>query len=99
MNEKRIDINTVTYIAKLSRLRLNNEEKVILVSQINDILQYVDKLNELDTSSVQPMSHVLDLKNVFRMDEINPSLPAETVVSLATDSENNLFSVPRIIEE
>ena len=99
MNEKRIDINTVTYIAKLSRLRLNNEEKVILVSQINDILQYVDKLNELDTNSVQPMSHVLDLKNVFRMDEINPSLPAETVVSLATDSENNLFSVPRIIEE
>jgi aspartyl-tRNA(Asn)/glutamyl-tRNA(Gln) amidotransferase subunit C len=61
-------------------------------------LTYIDKLNEQDTSGVEPTYHVLDLVNVFREDEIQPSLPEEIALANAPERANGFFKVPRIIE-
>ncbi|UCB57522.1 MAG: Asp-tRNA(Asn)/Glu-tRNA(Gln) amidotransferase subunit GatC [Candidatus Omnitrophota bacterium] len=88
----------IEYVAKLARIELNKQEKKRLSTQLGDILAYIEKLKELNISSVEPMSHVLPLKNVFRRDEVRPSLPQEKVLANAPHAAGNNFSVPRIIE-
>lgn len=93
-----ISIHDVEHVAKLARLELQPEEKEIFTEQLNAILKYVDKLNELDTSQVEPTSHVLPLVNVMREDEPRPSLPIEKVMLNAPDEEDGQFRVPAVIE-
>lgn len=88
----------IEYVAKLARIELNKQEKKRLSTQLGNILAYIEKLKELNVSSVEPMSHVLPLKNVFRRDEVRPSLPQEKVLANAPCAAGNSFSVPRIIE-
>jgi len=89
----------VEHVAKLARLAVSEEEKEAFSRQLSEILTYVGKLNELDTSKIEPTSHVLDLNNVFRDDIVRESLPPEDVLANAPDRENNHFRVPKIIEE
>jgi len=88
----------VEYVAKLARIELAEEEKNLLTSQLNSILDHIKKLNELDTDEVEPTFHALDVRNVFRGDEVRPSLPTEEVMKNAPARDGDLFKVPKIIE-
>lgn len=89
---------SVEHIARLARLDLSDEEERLFGSQLSDILRYVEKLDELDTSAVEPTSHVLELTNVMRDDRPRPSLPPDEALSNAPDRVENFYRVPRIIE-
>lgn len=93
-----ININDVNHVANLARLELSAEEKERFTAQLNAILQYADKLNELDTSDIEPTSHVLPLANVMREDEVRPSWPVDRVLSEAPETEDGHFKVPAVLE-
>lgn len=94
-NNTKID---VAYVAKLARLALSREEIKRLGRQLNDILGYISKLNEINTETVEPTSHVLPLQNVERDDEVRPSLPIGETLKNAPSKEGNFFKVPKVIE-
>ncbi len=94
----KITNDDVLQIAKLSRLNLNNEEVNLFIKQLNDILGYIDKLNELDTVSVEPTSHVVPLNNVLRDDNKEISLNIEDSLLNSPDRFKSFYKVPRIIE-
>lgn len=85
-------------VAELARLRFSPAEEERLAEELNRILQYMDKLNELDTTGVEPMSHVLPLANAFRPDEATPFLAAGEIASAAPQRQGDYFKVPRIID-
>ncbi|MBI3597545.1 MAG: Asp-tRNA(Asn)/Glu-tRNA(Gln) amidotransferase subunit GatC [Nitrospirae bacterium] len=89
----------VEHVARLARLAVSEEEKEAFSRQLSEILTYIGKLNELDTSKVQPTSHVLDLSNVLRDDVIRESLSTIDVLANAPDRVSDFFRVPKIIEE
>ena len=95
----KISKDQVEYVARLANLELNDEEKEIFTRQLNSILSYMDKLNQLDTANVDSTSHVLPIKNIFRQDNVKPSLPKEEALANAPDQKNGFFRVPRVIEE
>jgi len=92
-----VTISEVEKIAKLARIVLDDREKEELTGQMNEILAYIDKLNELDTDNIEPMSHPLDLKNVFREDELKESLPQEKALENAPSKTDKFFKVPKVI--
>lgn len=89
--------DTVQYVAKLARIKLAEETLDDFTAQLDRILKYIEKLNQLDTNNTPATSHVLGLKNVFRKDEKKPSLPAGAVLANAPEQENGCFKVPKII--
>ncbi|CCQ92519.1 Aspartyl/glutamyl-tRNA(Asn/Gln) amidotransferase subunit C [[Clostridium] ultunense Esp] len=86
-------------VAELARLALSEEEAEKMARTLNQILRYVEKLNELDTEEVPPTSHVLGITNVMRADEVRPSWPIEEVLKNAPDKEERQFKVPAIMGE
>jgi aspartyl-tRNA(Asn)/glutamyl-tRNA(Gln) amidotransferase subunit C len=86
-------------VAVLSRLSFSDAEIDVLAGQLSDVLQYVEKLNELDTSGVEPTSHALAMTNVMREDVVVPSLPRQLALSIAPDQEAGCFRVPQVIQE
>lgn len=88
----------VQQVARLARLDLDADEAVKMQKQLGDILGYISLLDELDLSDVPPTSHVIDMANVMRDDEVKPSLPVEKGLANAPDMEGTAFKVPRIIE-
>ena len=88
----------VEYLAHLARIRLTPAEIEHFAAELNEILEYVEKLKAAQTADVSPMSHVLDLSNVFREDQVQPSLPTESVLANVPGREGSFFKVPRIIE-
>lgn len=94
----KITRDEVEHVAKLARLAITEEEKERYTQQLSNILTYIEKLKELDTSKVEPTSHVLPMKNIFREDEVRPSLPREEILKNAPDRTEEFFSVPKIIE-
>jgi len=88
----------VEHVAKLARLELSEQEKERLTDQLSNILTYVEKLNELDTSGVEPTSHVLDINNVMRDDVPRESLPQERALANAPEKAAGHYKVPKIIE-
>lgn len=93
-----INKEDIEYVAKLSRLKLKEDEIQKFTHQLNTILDYIKKLNKLDTSKTEPTSHVVPLENVRRKDLKKPSFPAEEVLKNAPDKERGYFKVPPIIE-
>ena len=87
----------VDHIATLARLEFSEAEKEQFTHQMNEILTYVEKLNELDTSNVEPLSHVIELNNVFREDVVQPSLPPATALQNAPSADIKHFKVPKVI--
>jgi aspartyl-tRNA(Asn)/glutamyl-tRNA(Gln) amidotransferase subunit C len=87
----------VWHVAYLARLSLKPEEVERFTRQLNDILAYMEKLQELDTTGVPPMVHVLPLASVFREDRVTESLPRELSLKNAPSREDGAFLVPRII--
>lgn len=88
----------VEHVARLARLAITEEEKDRYTRQLSNILTYIEKLKELDTSKVEPTSHVLPINNIFREDEVRPSLPREEILKNAPDRTEEFFRVPKIIE-
>ena len=89
----------VAKIARLSRIAMSDEELAIFGEQLSRIVDYVGKLNELDTRDVEPLSHALAVANVFRADEPGVSLPLEKVLENAPQRTQSGFKVPRVLEE
>jgi len=85
-------------VAKLARLELSEEEKETFGSQLEQVLGYMEQLNRLDTTGVEPTSHAIPVNNVFREDEVRPSFSQEEVLAIAPDEEIGHFKVPKIIE-
>ena len=88
----------VRYIASLSRIDLEENEVEILTKSLADILNYIEKLKKLDVSNVKPTSHVLPLENVYREDEVKPSLPQKEALQASVEQHNGSFKVPKVIE-
>jgi aspartyl-tRNA(Asn)/glutamyl-tRNA(Gln) amidotransferase subunit C len=89
----------VEYVANLSRLKIPSGQIGHFTSQLADIISYIDKLKEVDLKGVQPTSHPLPLKNVFRKDEVKKSLDVEKALSTAPQKKKDFFKVPKVIEE
>ncbi len=87
------------HIARLSRLHLTEEELKFFETQVAQILSFVDKLKEVNVENVEPTSHPLSLSNVFRDDEVKPSLPIEGFLKHAPKARGRFFEVPKIIED
>ena len=85
-------------VARLARLELSEEEKVTFGDQLEQILNYMEQLNRIDTTGVEPTSHAIPIHNVYREDEVKHSLSQEEVLAIAPDEEDGHFKVPRIIE-
>ena len=87
----------VEHIAKLARLEFTDEEKATFTHQLNTILAYVEQLNTLDTSNVEPLSHVIELDNAFREDVLRPGLTQEEALKNAPVKTERFFKVPKVI--
>lgn len=94
-----VSVEEVERIAKLALLKLSSQEKEKFTKQLNLILEYMQQLNRIDTSNVEPMSHPLGLTNVFREDEVQPSLPVDEALKNAPDKSGNYFRVPKVIQK
>ena len=91
-----ITIQDVEHVAKLARLDLTEEEKVKFSKQLGDVLKYVEQMNEVDTSNVEPMAHAIDFVNVMREDVVKYEQSKEELMKNAPDAEDGLFKVPKI---
>ncbi len=97
--EKRIDEAQVRKVAKLSRLDLSEAEVGEFTGQLSAILEYVEKMNELDTADVEPLAHCLPISNVFRDDCVRESLGTEKTLANAPQRDGGFFKVPKILDE
>ncbi len=94
----KIDKAVVEHVAHLARLHLDPEEIELYTQQIDRILEYMDKLNSIDTTGIEPTTHAVPLGNVFRRDEVNYNFQVEESVGNAPDRTGSFFKVPPIIE-
>jgi len=88
----------VRYIASLSRIHLEEQEVEFLTQNLGDILHYIEKLKGVDITGIQPTTHVLPLKNVYREDKPLALLPREEVLNISPYTIRGFFKVPQVIE-
>lgn len=91
-----ITVKDVEHVAKLARLELTEEEKEKFTRQLGDVLKYVDQMNEVDTSNVEPLSHPIDFVNVMRDDVVKYEQTKEALMQNAPEVEDGFFKVPKI---
>lgn len=91
-----ITIKDVEHVAKLARLELTDEEKELYTKQLGDVLEYVNQMNEVDTSKIEPMTQVVDFVNVMREDKVVYEQTKEELMKNAPEEENGFFKVPKI---
>jgi len=91
----------ITTLSNLARINLSAEEKSSLTGDLEKILDYVDKLDELDTSDIEPTSHVLNIENVYREDRVVNQRTADEVLKVLPGErkEGRFFQVPKVIED
>ena len=94
----RIDDETIEYVGILAKLELSDEEKEAAKKDMGRMLDYIDMLNELDTSDVEPMSHVFAMNNVFREDVVTNGDESEKTLKNAPEEKDNMFVVPRTFD-
>jgi aspartyl-tRNA(Asn)/glutamyl-tRNA(Gln) amidotransferase subunit C len=87
------------YIAELARLNFTDSELDKITTDLNEILTYMDKLNELDISAVEELSHPVEFTNVFRQDIPIPSIPTEKALRNAPSKTEEFFNVPKVISQ
>jgi len=95
--DAKITRQEVRHVALLARLELSEEEEQRMTGQMNGILEYMDKLNELETKDVEPTTHAIQLQNVFRPDSVQDSLDRKNSLANAPGTDGVNFVVPRII--
>jgi len=94
-----INKDEVKYIADLASLKLSDDEVDKFSKQLSDILDYVEKLDELDTEGIVPTAYTIPVKNVLREDKVEESLDLEKVLQNAPEKIDNQFRVPKIMDE
>lgn len=94
----KIQESDILKVAKLARLELSEQEKDEFSRQLNGIIQYVEKINELDTSSVEASDHIVEVSNVFRKDVVKSSINRNDLEKIAPDFQDGYIVVPKIIE-
>jgi aspartyl-tRNA(Asn)/glutamyl-tRNA(Gln) amidotransferase subunit C len=99
MAGRKIDEAQVRKVAKLSRLDLTDAEVQEFTGQLSAILDYVEKMNELDTDGIEPLAHCLPVSNVFREDCVRESLGTEKALANAPQRDGDFFKVPKILED
>jgi aspartyl-tRNA(Asn)/glutamyl-tRNA(Gln) amidotransferase subunit C len=95
---EKIDQTEVRKVAKLARLELTDAEVAEFTSQLSAILDYVEKMNELDTEDIEPLAHCLPISNVFRRDCVKESLGTEKTLANAPQRDAEFFKVPKILD-
>ena len=95
----KIDEEQVRRVALLSRLELSDQEVTQFSTQLSAIVEYIEKLNELDTDDVEPLAHCLPVHNVFREDVPRPSLLNDEALANAPEREGEYFKVPKILDD
>ncbi len=93
-----ISDETIEYVGILAKLELSGEEKEAAKKDMGRMLDYIDKLNELDTSGVEPMSHVFPVQNVFREDIVTNGDESEKTLRNAPGVKDNMFVVPKTFD-
>lgn len=93
-----ISDETIEYVGILAKLDLSDEEKEAAKKDMGSMLDYIDKLNELDTTGVEPMSHVFPVNNVFREDVVTNGDDRENILKNAPESRDGSFVVPRTVD-
>jgi len=93
-----VSIEDVKYIATLAKLEFTENELDNLAKDMNEILGYMDKLNELDTENVKPLSYPIEKNNVFREDKLQDSVTSESALMNAPDATEQFFKVPKVIK-
>ena len=88
----------VEHVARLARLALTSAEVETFTGQMDSILAYVEKLNELNTDGITPTSHAVPMENAFREDEVRPSIGIDNALLNAPDRVEGFFRVPKVIE-
>lgn len=94
----KIDRKEVTHVAQLARLQFDDAQFEMLVHQLNTILEYFDKLQEIDTSEIEPTSHAVEMNNVFRDDAMQDFPDKDLLLTNAPSKEKEYFKVPKIID-
>lgn len=94
-----MDIEDVRKVAALARLELTDDELRTYGGQLTEILGYVRLLDEVDTDGAEPMPHTVELQNVFRADEVRPSLDRADALANAPKTDGSFFQVPQILEQ
>lgn len=89
----------VKHIAELAHLKITEDEVELFTRQLGDILDYIEKLDELDTDDIVPTAHTIPIKNVLREDKAEPSLDRDKALANAPEERDGQFRVPRIISE
>lgn len=98
MTEKKITLSDVEKVARLARLGISPKDKENFQRQLNNILLYMEKLDELDTGDCEPLAHVLSLKNVLREDRVREGLGQDEALKNAPEKKDGFFIVPPVIE-
>lgn len=93
-----IDRNLVMYLEKLGRIELTEEQRTASEKDLQDILTYIDTLNELDTDGVEPASHSFPVANVMRPDEVTNGADSDAVLQNAPNQKDGCFVVPKTVE-
>lgn len=93
-----ISDETIEYVGILAKLELSDEEKEAAKKDMADMLDYIDKLNELDTDGVEPMSHIFSMDNVFREDVVTNGDDRSAILQNAPGEKDGMFKAPRTVE-
>lgn len=95
----KIDKETVDKIAHLARLEFDTESKEAIINDMNNMLGFIDKLNELDTSNVEPLIYMCDEVNVLREDEVKHEITQQEALKNAPKKDSDYFKVPKVIDK
>lgn len=95
----KLDLQTVEKLAELAKLEFIEQEKAELLNDLNRILEFMDKLNELDTTGVEPLVYMNDEVNVLRVDEVIQELTHEEALLNAPKKDSDYFRVPKVLEK
>jgi aspartyl-tRNA(Asn)/glutamyl-tRNA(Gln) amidotransferase subunit C len=95
----KIDTETVDKIAHLARLEFENESKAQIINDMNNMLSFIEKLNELDTTSVEPLIYMSKEVNVLREDDVRHDISQQEALKNAPKKDSDYFKVPKVIEK
>lgn len=94
-----IDNATIDKLANLARLEFNDSEKEAIKKDLSKILSYVEKLNEIDTNGVEPLTHISDEVNVLRDDVVEETISQQEALKNAPDKNSDYFKIPKVLDK
>ncbi|MEA1974899.1 MAG: Asp-tRNA(Asn)/Glu-tRNA(Gln) amidotransferase subunit GatC [Bacillota bacterium] len=93
-----LTVKDVEHVAKLSRLSFDDNEKKDFIKKLNSVVDYIEKLDEVDVEGVKPTYHALEVKNVFREDKVEKSFDRKEIIANAPSAEGGCFKVPKVVK-